>query len=45
LRKLIVDLDHIDGAIRLFDPGYDIAGIRDKPVRPYSSRAAATRSG
>jgi hypothetical protein len=34
LRKLIVDLDHIDGAIRLFDPDYDIASIRDKPVHP-----------
>ncbi len=33
LRKLIVDLDHIDAAIRLFDPGFDIAGIVSKPVR------------
>jgi hypothetical protein len=34
LRQLIVDLDHVDAAIRLFDPDYDIAGIRDKPVHP-----------
>ena len=34
LRKLIVDLDHIDAAIRLFDPDYDVASIRDKPVHP-----------
>ncbi len=34
LRKLIVNLDHIDAAIRLFDPDYDVASIRDKPVRP-----------
>jgi len=34
LRKLIVDLDHVDAAIRLFDPDYDIASIRDKPVHP-----------
>lgn len=34
LRKLIVALDHIDAAIRLFDPGYDVESIRDKPVHP-----------
>ena len=30
LRQLIIDLDHVDAAIRLFDPAYDIAGIRQK---------------
>jgi hypothetical protein len=34
LKQLIVDLDHIDAAIRLFDPNYDIGGIRPKPVHP-----------
>jgi hypothetical protein len=30
LRQLIIDLDHVDAAIRLFDPNYDVAGIRQK---------------
>ena len=30
LRQLIIDLDHVDAAIRLFDPNYDIEGIRQK---------------
>ena len=30
LRQLIIDLDHIDAAIRLFDPDYDVEGIRQK---------------
>jgi hypothetical protein len=34
LRRLIADLDHVDAAIRLFAPDYDIAGIRSKPVHP-----------
>jgi len=33
LRQLIVDLDHIDAAIRLFDPHYDLGAITPKPVR------------
>lgn len=33
LRKAIVDLDHIDAAIRLFDPNYDIGAIAARPVR------------
>lgn len=33
LRKAIVDLDHIDAAIRLFDPTYDIGAIAARPVR------------
>jgi hypothetical protein len=34
LRRLIADLDHVDAAIRLFAPDYDIAGIRAKPTHP-----------
>lgn len=30
LRQLIIDLDHVDAAIRLFDPNYDVAGIKPK---------------
>jgi hypothetical protein len=30
LRQLIIDLDHVDAAIRLFDPNYDVEGIRQK---------------
>lgn len=30
LRQLIIDLDHVDAAIRLFDPNYDVEGIRPK---------------
>ncbi len=30
LRQLIIDLDHVDAAIRIFDPNYDVEGIRQK---------------
>jgi hypothetical protein len=30
LRQLIIDLDHVDAAIRLFDPNYDVIGIKPK---------------
>ena len=30
LRQLIMDLDHVDAAIRIFDPSYDIERIRQK---------------
>jgi hypothetical protein len=30
LRQLIIDLDHVDAAIRIFDPSYDVGGIRQK---------------
>jgi hypothetical protein len=30
LRQAIIDLDHVDAAIRLFDPNYDVAGIKPK---------------
>lgn len=34
VRQLIIDLDHIDAAIRLFDPDYDVEGIRQKLPTP-----------
>ena len=30
LRQLIIDMDHIDAAIRIFDPAFDPEGIRPK---------------
>ena len=33
-RNLIVDLDNIDAAIRLFDPDIDLAEIKAKPLPP-----------
>jgi hypothetical protein len=32
LRKLVIDLDSIDSALRIFDPEIDAQGIRAKPV-------------
>jgi len=35
LRQLLIDLSHVDASIRIFDPEYDVAGIRPKtPVPP-----------
>ena len=34
LRRLIAELDHIDAAIRIFNPSVDIGSIRAKPVPP-----------
>lgn len=34
LRKLVIDLDSIDAAIRLFDPEADIGAIRPKQYPP-----------
>ena len=34
LRHLIAELDHIDAAIRIFNPAVDIEAIRAKPVPP-----------
>ena len=30
LRQLIIDLDHVDAAIQIFDANYDVEGIRQK---------------
>jgi hypothetical protein len=45
LRKLIVDLDHVDAAIRLFDPDFDIAAIRPRsyPVAQIARRGDSIR--
>ncbi len=32
LRKLVIDLDAIDSALRIFDPEIDATGIKPKPV-------------
>ena len=53
LRQLIIDLDHVDAAIRLFDPTYDVEGLRPKlpQARGYAmplhceKRAAALLQG
>jgi hypothetical protein len=34
LRHLIAELDHLDAAIRIFDPSVDIGAVRAKPVPP-----------
>lgn len=34
LRRLIAELDHIDAAIRIFNPSIDIGAIPSKPVPP-----------
>jgi hypothetical protein len=34
LRQLIIDLDHVDAAIRLFDPDIDLATIKPRPLPP-----------
>jgi hypothetical protein len=34
LRQLLIDLDNIDAAIRIFDPGYDIESIKPKAPSP-----------
>jgi hypothetical protein len=45
LLRLIVDLDHIDAAIRLSDPDYDVAGIRARnyPVAQVVRRGDSIR--
>jgi hypothetical protein len=45
LRQLIVDLDHLDAAILLFDPDYDVAAIRAKtyPVAQVTRRGDSIR--
>ena len=45
LRRLIVNLDHVDAAIRLFDPDFDIASIRHRsyPVAQIARRGDSIR--
>jgi hypothetical protein len=33
LRALLVEIDHVDGTIRVFNPDIDITGIRPRPAR------------
>jgi len=46
LRQLIIDLDHVDAAIRLFDPTYDVEGLRPKlpQARGYAMKGDVTRA-
>src|ERR1700722_1327212 len=34
LRQQLIDLDNIDAAIRIFDPGYDVESIKPKAPSP-----------
>lgn len=34
LRQLVIDLDHIDATIRLFDPNVDLETIKPRPLPP-----------
>jgi hypothetical protein len=34
LQQLIIDIGHVDAAIRIFDPNYDVDGIRQKISTP-----------
>ena len=34
LRQLIIDLGHVDAAIRIFDPEFDVEGIKPKQPPP-----------
>ena len=37
LRQLLIDLEHVDAAIRIFNPGFDIEGIKPKAPAPVYS--------
>ena len=34
LRQLVIDLDHIDAAIHIFDPSIELEEIKARPVPP-----------
>src|SRR5258705_5477985 len=34
LRQLVIDLDHIDAAIHIFDPSIELEEIKSRPVPP-----------
>lgn len=42
MRQLIIDLDHVDAALRIFDPDIDLADIRPRPL---PARHRAFRGG
>jgi hypothetical protein len=46
LRQIAIDLAHIDGAIKLFDPDYDLNAIKakvTKPLNPWFDHGEASR--
>ncbi len=46
LRRIAIDLSHIDGAIKLFDPDYDLNEIKakvPKPINPWFEHGEASR--
>jgi hypothetical protein len=34
LRQLLIDLEHVDAAIRIFEPAFDVGGIKPKAPAP-----------
>lgn len=46
LRQYIIDLDHVDAAIRLFDPNYNVEGLRPKhgAIRHQAMKGDITRA-
>ena len=34
LRQLMIDLDHVDAAIHIFDPSVELEDIKTRPVPP-----------
>lgn len=34
LRQLVIDLDHVDAAIHIFDPSIELEEIKSRPVPP-----------
>ena len=37
VRQLVIDLDHVDATIRVFDPDIDLEDVRPKPLPPRHS--------
>ena len=37
MRQLVIDLDHVDATIRVFDPDIDLEDVRPKPMPPRHS--------
>ncbi len=46
LRSLIIDLDHVDAALRIFDPDIDLSDVRPRalPARHRSFRGGVQRT-
>ena len=45
LRQLVIDLDHIDASIHIFDPSIELVEIKARPVPPkhHAFRGEVTR--